>query len=153
MSLPNLFFITEYQKICFKSIQASDLLSNHKALTLIHKPICSIPTYGNLANIHTCKVSFFSCSRISFSERFYREIHMSCVCVVRKLTFCICENIDADQLRGNREADQRLCFRYIAKFLYFPNPKFQASRLQPSSVADQPGLYLTRSETRTLVFS
>ena len=26
--------------------------------------------------------------------------------------FCICENKGADQLRGNREADQRLCFRY-----------------------------------------
>ena len=26
--------------------------------------------------------------------------------------FCICENKDADQLCGNREADQRLCFRY-----------------------------------------
>ena len=26
--------------------------------------------------------------------------------------FCICENKDADQLRGNHEADQRLCFRY-----------------------------------------
>ena len=32
--------------------------------------------------------------------------------VVRKLAFCICKNTDADQLRGNREADQRLCFRY-----------------------------------------
>ena len=32
--------------------------------------------------------------------------------VVRKKAFCICENKDADQLRGNREADQRLCFRY-----------------------------------------
>ena len=32
--------------------------------------------------------------------------------VVRKPTFCICENNDADQLRGNREADQRLCFRH-----------------------------------------
>ena len=30
---------------------------------------------------------------------------------VRKTTFC--ENKDADQLRGDREADQRLCFRYI----------------------------------------
>ena len=29
-----------------------------------------------------------------------------------KPTICICENKDADQLRGNREADQRLCFRY-----------------------------------------
>ena len=32
---------------------------------------------------------------------------------MRKLAFGICENKDADQLRGNREADQRLCFRYI----------------------------------------
>ena len=33
--------------------------------------------------------------------------------VVRKLAFRICENKGADQLRGNREADQGLCFRYI----------------------------------------
>ena len=32
--------------------------------------------------------------------------------VVRKPTFCICENKDADQLCGNRKADQRLGFRY-----------------------------------------
>ena len=32
--------------------------------------------------------------------------------VMRKLAFRICENKDADQLRGNREADQRLSFRY-----------------------------------------
>ena len=31
---------------------------------------------------------------------------------MRKPDFCICENKDAGQLRGNREADQRLCFRY-----------------------------------------
>ena len=31
---------------------------------------------------------------------------------MRKPAFCICENKDTDQLRGNREADQRLCFRY-----------------------------------------
>ena len=30
-----------------------------------------------------------------------------------KPTFCICKNKDADQLSGNREADHRLCFRYI----------------------------------------
>ena len=29
-----------------------------------------------------------------------------------KPTICLGENKDADQLRGNREADQRLCFRY-----------------------------------------
>ena len=27
--------------------------------------------------------------------------------------FCICESEDADQLRGNHEADQSLCFCYI----------------------------------------
>ena len=36
---------------------------------------------------------------------------------MRKPDFCICENKDADQLRGNREADQRLCFRYIVIIL------------------------------------
>ena len=39
---------------------------------------------------------------------FYLIFYMSRV--VRKPAFCICENKDADQLR---EADQRLCFRYI----------------------------------------
>ena len=29
-----------------------------------------------------------------------------------KPTICIGENKDTDQLRGDREADQRLCFRY-----------------------------------------
>ena len=29
-----------------------------------------------------------------------------------KPTICIGKNKDADQLRGNRKADQRLCFRY-----------------------------------------
>ena len=31
---------------------------------------------------------------------------------MRKPAFCICENKDADQLHGNCEADQRLCFHY-----------------------------------------
>ena len=39
------------------------------------------------------------------------KLHISRI--MRKPTFCICENKDADQLRGNREADQCLCFRYI----------------------------------------
>ena len=30
--------------------------------------------------------------------------------VMRKPDFCICENKDADQLRGNREADQSPLF-------------------------------------------
>ena len=31
---------------------------------------------------------------------------------MRKSAFCICENKDTDQLHGNCEADQCLCFRY-----------------------------------------
>ena len=43
--------------------------------------------------------------------------------------FAYGENKGADQLRGNREADQRLCFRYMDSIipLYFLNTKFQAS--------------------------
>ena len=33
--------------------------------------------------------------------------------VTKKPAFCIGENKGADQLRANRAADQRLCFRYI----------------------------------------
>ena len=32
---------------------------------------------------------------------------------VREQDFCRCDNKDADQLRGDREADQRLCFRHL----------------------------------------
>ena len=45
-----------------------------------------------------------------------------------KPTICICETKGADQLRGNREADQRLCFRYSDSTIPpLLNPKFQAS--------------------------
>ena len=43
-------------------------------------------------------------------KRLAGDYHLSLI--MRKPAFCICENKDADQLRGNREADQRLCFRY-----------------------------------------
>ena len=48
--------------------------------------------------------------------------------VLRKPAFCICENKDADQLHGNREADQCLCFRYTdSRIPLLPNQKVQAS--------------------------
>ena len=65
---------------------------------------------------------------------------------MRKPDFCICENKDADQLRGNREADQRLCFRYIDSTIPLL-PKYEISSLKLSSVAVQPGLCRTWSET------
>ena len=60
---------------------------------------------------------------------------------MRKQTFCICKNKDADQLRGNREADQRLCFRYIDSTISILS-KSKISSLYPSSVAVQPSLLL-----------
>ena len=32
---------------------------------------------------------------------------------MKKTAFCICENKGADQLCGNHETDQHLCFRYM----------------------------------------
>ena len=43
--------------------------------------------------------------------------------------FCLCNNKDADQLRGNREADQRLCFGYTDSTI----PLFSESEIQASS--------------------
>ena len=59
--------------------------------------------------------------------------------VIRKPTFFICENKDADQLRGNCEADQRLCFRYTDSTI----PLLAKSEIS-SKVAVQPGLCRTR---------
>ena len=69
-----------------------------------------------------------------------------------KPTICICENKDADQLRGNREADQRLCFRYTGSTL----PVLLESEISsfwPAYVTVQPDLCQICLETTLLVFS
>ena len=65
---------------------------------------------------------------------------------MRKPAFCICITKDADQLRGNREADQRLCFRYTDSTIPLL-PIYEISSLWPSFVVAQPSLCRTRSET------
>ena len=65
---------------------------------------------------------------------------------MRKPDFCICKNKDADQLRGKLEADQHLCFRYTDSTVPLL-AKCEISSLKPSSVAVQPGLCQTWSET------
>ena len=66
-----------------------------------------------------------------------------------KQTICICENKGAD--RGNREADQRLCFRYSdSTFPPLLNSKISSFYL--FSVLVQAGLCRTCSETTLLVF-
>ena len=51
---------------------------------------------------------------------------------MRKQAFCLCENKGADQLRGNREADQRLCFRYADSTIPLLL-KSESSSIQPPS--------------------
>ena len=58
---------------------------------------------------------------------------------MRKPALCICENKDADQLRGNCEADHRLCLRYIDSTIRLL-PIYKISCLLPSCVVVQPGL-------------
>ena len=65
---------------------------------------------------------------------------------MRKPDLCICENKDADQLRGNCEADQRLCFRYIDRIIPLL-PKSEILSLLPYSIVVQPGLCGTWLET------
>ena len=67
-----------------------------------------------------------------------------------KPMICIGENKDADQLRGNREADQHLCFRYLDSII--PHLlKAKISSFYLFSVLVHAGLYRTCSETM-LVF-
>ena len=66
--------------------------------------------------------------------------------VVRKPAYCLCENKDADQLRGDREADLRLCFRYTDSTTPLLS-RSEISSLYSSSVVVQPGLCGTWSET------
>ena len=60
--------------------------------------------------------------------------------LVRKASFCICENKDADQLRSYCAADQRLYFRYRDSTIPLL-PKTEFSMLLTSSVVvtDQVG--------------
>ena len=70
----------------------------------------------------------------------------------RKPDFCLCENKGADQLRGNREADQRLCFRYMdSTFPPLLIPKI--SRFCVSSVTVQAGLSDLVGNPKLLVFT
>ena len=68
-----------------------------------------------------------------------------------KPTICIGENKEADQLRGNREADQRLCFRYMDRTIPLLL-KSEISSFYLFSVTVQVDLCRTCSEITLLVF-
>ena len=63
------------------------------------------------------------------------------------IKFCFAyAKTDTDQLRSNRAADQRICFRYIDSTNSAPL-KTEISSISPSSMAVQSGLGRTLSET------
>ena len=88
----------------------------------LYRPICVGPGRKPRRPVFSRRGSNVPCSRRQPPQYFrlkspslYHKatmlpINMSRI--VRKLDFCLGENKGADQLRGNREADQRLCFRY-----------------------------------------
>ena len=100
------------------------------------------------------KPSFGVECRLVLKKKFFSywgpDGHMSRV--MRKPAFYICKNKDADQLRDNREVDQRLCFRFLDNTMPLL-PKYKVSSLWSSPVAVQPGLCQTWSESKLLVFS
>ena len=55
---------------------------------------------------------FYNTATIDIGRQSSRDQKYNMSRDARKPDFCLCENKGADQLRGNREADQRLCFRY-----------------------------------------
>ena len=65
-------------------------------------------------------------NEIYYLKNLFNDYYLSLF--MRKPAFRICENKDADQLRGNREADQRLCFRYTDSTIYIL-PKAEISSL------------------------
>ena len=64
--------------------------------------------------IHNAATVVHKCHKYQniFKQGFIQQAPLDMSRLVGKPTICICENKDTDQLRGNREADQRLCFRY-----------------------------------------
>ena len=69
---------------------------------------------------------------------------------MRKPAFCVCENKDTDQLGGDHEADQRLCFHYMDSAIPLL-PISEILSLQPSCVVVQPGLCRTVFLTMGLI--
>ena len=76
-----------------------------------------------------------------------------------KPTICIGENKGADQLRGNREADQRLCFRYsdstIPLLLKSENSSFYIALFCACTgrlVSDLFGSHIVGFPTRWLIY-
>ena len=91
-----------------------DRLQPHVVFNECCVQVDSIELNINMADCSKC-CPFGQTRSYRSVDRDISQHQMACFHMSRlmgKPTICIGENKDADQLRGNREADQRLCFRY-----------------------------------------
>ena len=70
---------------------------------------CKVSDIRNLQHFTSRHLIMGGMQRCEASEG-ASSMHSKMSRLARKPALCICENKDADQLRGNHEADQRLCF-------------------------------------------
>ena len=110
-SVFSICLISHKKKISFVTLSRSgpineDYISaNNEFMTQGKTSCCSISQLDCMS----AKLSFQTpCQKLLALFRGYCYLSR----LMGKPTICICENKDADQLRGNREANQRLCFRY-----------------------------------------
>ena len=111
--------------------------------------IAPFPDHCLLVPFYMFKNGVFPFGHCQKRTSIYKRIEMSRP--MGKPTICIGENKDADQLRGNREADQRHCFRCSDCTLTLLL-KSEISSFQLFSVLVQASLCRTCSETTLLVF-
>ena len=89
-----------------------------------------------LSTLYPCKTadSFYFILELSMKACLNNEMQLQEIDItlhisrrMGKPTICIGENKGADQLRGNREADRRLCFRYMdSTFTLLPSSKISS---------------------------
>ena len=87
----------------FRELKSGQSISKTYSKTWLKLNICL--AYGS-------KHTLYSKYLIIPATRKEPKVKYNLSLVMRKPDFRIFENKDADQLLGNREADQRLCFRY-----------------------------------------
>ena len=100
-------------QLTFNHIDFSSFKVGQETPTTIGYTVTNDPK-SKLFTIPSVPFDIFFCLYLGgVQQTFWVSGNLELSRVVRKPAFCICENKDADQLRGNREADQRLCFRHI----------------------------------------
>ena len=115
----------------------------------LHIRISYPKTLGAKAGL--CQTRSEFSNSLILAKRFIRAKLTNTSRIMRKAALCICENKDADQLRSNCKADQRLCFRYTDGIISLLSNS-EICSLQPSPVLVQTGLCRICTETTSLFF-